>query len=174
MTEFLIKVWNRLARYALKFGVVGGAGFLVNVGIFNLLRSGVLGGGDFVQGPLGASMIAAAISILFNWVGNRFWTFREHRRQDLGLELLEYAAVSVAGMFFQIACLYVSHYVLGFTSLLADNISGNFMGIGLGTVFRFVVFRYWVYGSHRKGAGIAQQRTVELAPVPVEASQRGQ
>ena len=143
-------IWERVARYALKFGVVGAIGFAVNVGVFNLLRVGTFGTGHFIQSPIGASLIAVTVSILFNWVGNRYWTFREHRRRNILLELLEYSVVSVGGMFFQVACLYISHYVLGFTSLLADNISSNFVGIGLGTVFRFFLYRYWVYGHNRK------------------------
>jgi putative flippase GtrA len=44
-----------------------------------------------------------------------------------------------------LACLWFSHYVLGFTSLLADNISSNVIGLALGTVFRFWLYRSWVF-----------------------------
>jgi hypothetical protein len=43
----------------------------------------------------------------------------------------------------------VSHYALGFTSVLADNISGNVIGLGLGTLFRFTFYRLWVFAPHR-------------------------
>ena len=39
---------------------------------------------------------------------------------------------------------------LGFTSLLADNISANVVGLVLGTAFRFLMYRYWVFGSTRR------------------------
>lgn len=142
-------VWNGIARYALKFGVVGGIGFIIDVGIFNLLRLGVLGDDTWWQSPLGAKTVSVTVAIIFNWIGNRYWTFREHRRKNFMLELFEYAAVSVAGMLIQLACLYVSHYILGYQSLLADNISSNIVGMAIGTVFRFVLYRYWVYGHHR-------------------------
>ena len=41
------------------------------------------------------------------------------------------------GMLIALACLAVSHYVLGFHSALADNISANVIGLGLAMVFRF-------------------------------------
>jgi hypothetical protein len=44
-----------------------------------------------------------------------------------------------------VACLSFSHDLLGFTSPLADNISGNFFGIGLGTLFRFWAYRRFVF-----------------------------
>ena len=44
-----------------------------------------------------------------------------------------------------VGCLYVSHYVLGFTSLLADNVATNGVGLVLGTAFRFTFYRLWVF-----------------------------
>ncbi|MDP2014193.1 MAG: GtrA family protein, partial [Actinomycetota bacterium] len=44
-----------------------------------------------------------------------------------------------------IGCLYISHYVLGLTSALADNLSANVIGLGLGTLFRFWSYRKWVF-----------------------------
>ncbi|WP_246159946.1 hypothetical protein [Microbacterium rhizomatis] len=39
----------------------------------------------------------------------------------------------------------MSHYLLGFTSQLADNISGNVVGLVLGTAFRFAAYRWLVF-----------------------------
>lgn len=148
-------LWTRVLSYGLKFGVVGLIGFVVDVGVFNLLRVGVAGEDHFWQSPIGAKIASVSIAIIVNWIGNRYWTFRDHRRKNFVLEFIEYVAVSVGGMLIGLACLYVSHYVLGFTSLLADNISSNVIGLGLGTVFRFGFYRFWVYGHHR-----ADSRTV--------------
>ena len=59
-------------------------------------------------------------------------------------------------------CLWISHYVLGFTSLLADNLSTNVVGLALGTAFRFVLYRYWVFGHHRAD-GLSNLARVEEA-----------
>ena len=33
------------------------------------------------------------------------------------------------------------------TSALADNISGNLIGLGVGTLFRFYAYRKWVFSN---------------------------
>jgi putative flippase GtrA len=48
-------------------------------------------------------------------------------------------------MLVAVACLAVSHYVLGFTSPLADNVAANGVGLVLGTAFRYVAYRRWVF-----------------------------
>lgn len=144
-----VYVKDRFVLYALKFGVIGLIGLVIDTAIFNFLRLGGLGEGHALQTALGAKTVSTSVAILFNWVGNRYWTFREHRRQNVTREFLEYVVVSIGGMAIGLACLWVSHYLLGFTSLLADNIAANVVGLGLGTIFRFVLYRYWVYGHHR-------------------------
>lgn len=150
LTDVVAYVYERLIRYALKFGVVGIVGFLVDVGVFNALRLGVLGHDHFFQGPIGAKIVSATVSTLLAWFGNRYWTFREHRRENFMLELLEFGGIAVIGIGIGLGCLYVSHYLLGFDNLIADNISSNIIGIGLATMFRFLMYRFWVYGPHRK------------------------
>jgi hypothetical protein len=44
-----------------------------------------------------------------------------------------------------VGCLWISHYLLGLDSALADNISANVIGLGLGTLFRFWSYRRWVF-----------------------------
>jgi hypothetical protein len=82
-------------------------------------------------------------------MGNRHWTFRQHRGRQLLREGIEFGIVSIGGMLIGLACLWVSHYLLGFDSKLADNISGNVIGLGLGTLFRFTFYRLWVFAPHR-------------------------
>ncbi len=86
---------------------------------------------------------------MFNWMGNRYWTFRAHRGRQLVREGIEFGLVSLGGMLIGLGCLWVSHYVLGFTSVLADNIASNVIGLGLGTIFRFTLYRMWVFAPHR-------------------------
>lgn len=160
-------LWEKLIRYALKFGVVGLAGYFVDVGIFNALRLGVFGNGHFLQGPIGAKILSVAIATLVTWFGNRYWTFREHRRKNYLLELFEFATVSVGGLLIGLACLWVSHYMLGFTSIIADNISTNVIGLFLSTAFRFLLYRFWVYGHHRKDGLQARNHEAEAAALAI-------
>lgn len=145
----LARAWRGVISYALKFGVVGGVGFLIDVGVFNLLRVGTLGDAGWWSTALGAKVISTSVAILFNWLGNRFWTFRHERHTHIAQEFVEFVAASLLGMAVSLGCLWFSHHVLGLTSLLADNISGNIVGLGLGTLVRFVLYRYWVWSPRR-------------------------
>ena len=138
-----------LLGYFIKFGIVGLVGLVVDVSIFNLLSIGALGQNVWWAEPLGAKFISTSIAILVNWIGNRYWTFRHDRRSDVLRELIEFVLASVAGMLVTLATLWFSHYVLGLDSLLADNISANIIGLGLGTLVRFALYRWWVWSVKR-------------------------
>jgi len=132
-----------------RFVSVGAVGMVVDLALFNLLRLTVLSPEAVHEGPILAKLISTAVAILVNWIGNRLWTFREHRGRQLLREGLEFALVSLGGMAIALACLWVSHYALGFTSPLADNIASNVVGLGLGTLFRFTFYKLWVFSPHR-------------------------
>ncbi|GAB3029773.1 hypothetical protein GCM10027052_02240 [Parafrigoribacterium mesophilum] len=163
LTRAFNYVYTRLLRYAVKFGVVGLIGYVIDVGIFNFLRLGFFGSDHFWQGPLGAKIISVTIATLATWFGNRYWTFRENRRQNFMVELLEFSVIAAVGMGISLLFLFVSHYVLGFTSLVADNISTNVIGLFFATAFRFLLYRYWVYGHNRSdGLATIARREAEL------------
>ena len=156
------RLWDGLLAYAVKFGVVGLIGLVIDVALFNALRLGVFGDDHWAQSAIGAKTIATLVEIVFNWLGNRYWTFRKHRRRNYVREFVEYAIVSLGGMAIALGCLWISHHWLGYTSLLADNIATNVVGLGLGTAFRFVLYRYWVFGHHRAD-GLSNLARVEEA-----------
>ncbi|MEO5921506.1 MAG: GtrA family protein [Pseudolysinimonas sp.] len=137
-----------VAQFA-RFGVVGAIGFVIDTTIFAILISTVLDDDVVHEGPLLAKVVSTTVAILFNWMGNRHWTFRAHRGRQLMREGIEFGIVSLGGMAIGLACLWVSHYALGFTSQLADIISSNVIGLGLGTLFRFTLYRAWVFAPHR-------------------------
>ena len=151
-----------LIRQFATFGVVGLGGLVIDVGVFNLLRLTVLAPEALHEGPFIAKVISTSLAIAANWMGNRYWTFRDHRRSQLVREGFEFVLVSIGGMLIALACLWVSHYLLGFTSVLADNISTNVIGLALGTAFRFTFYRLWVFHPQRPGARSAMLREREL------------
>lgn len=131
-----------------KFGAVGIAGVFVNLGVFNLLRLGPLspdstvwGGSDRV---LTAKVIATVVSILFAWAAHRSWTFRGRATTRPMRELAVFGLVNLVAIAAEVGVLAISHYVLDFTSLLADNIA-TVIGIGLGTVLRYVGYKALVF-----------------------------
>jgi putative flippase GtrA len=137
-----------------KFGAVGLVGFAVDVTVFNLLRTTVFDPQLVHAGPIYAKVASTVLAILANWVGNRYWTFSRNRQSQTLREGIEFFAVSLAGMGIGLVCLWFTHYVLGHTSVLADNISSNVIGLALGAVFRFVLYRYWVFAPSRQVASV--------------------
>jgi len=156
-----------------RFGVVGAVGFVIDFGVFNLLRATVFAPELIHEGPLLAKLVSTTIAIVCNWIGNRYWTFREHRGRQLVREGVEFAIVSVGGLLIGLACLFVSRYVLGFDSLLADNIAGNVVGLALGTAFRFALYKTWVFAPHRgdRGPAVFPDAGPEPADEPVAQSE---
>jgi putative flippase GtrA len=133
-----------IATQVVRFALVGGLGFVVDVGLFNLLRAHAPEG---IHGwTLAAKTVALVAAIAVNWVGNRVWTFRSRtRRTDTAREAVEFFLASVAGSLVALLCLGVSHYGLHLTSAFADNISANVVGLILGSLLRFVAYRQWVF-----------------------------
>jgi putative flippase GtrA len=129
-----------------RFGSVGLIGLVVDVAIFNILIVTVFSADAVHEGPLFAKIISTSVAIVVNWIGNRTWTFARSEMHWLR-EGLAFALVSVGGMLVSLACLWVSHYLLGFTSVLADNIATNVVGLILGMAFRFTLYKTWVFRS---------------------------
>lgn len=157
-----------LYREMLKFGVVGAVAFVVDTGLFNLLSTGLWPAG---APPLDghekiAKIVSASVATLVAWLGNRHWSFRHRRQASPHRELALFALMNVGGMLIALSCLTISHDVLHFTSSLADNISGNVVGIGLGTLFRFWTYRKFVFTEFLDPATPAHDDTPTAAPDP--------
>jgi putative flippase GtrA len=128
-----------------KFGVVGAVAFVVDVGIFNLLRYHSGSGSFLYEKPITAKIISTVIATLVAYLGNRFWTFRDRDRVGYAREYALFFVLNAVGLLISVGCLFVSHYLLGLTSPLADNLSANGIGLVLGTLFRFWAYRRWVF-----------------------------
>jgi putative flippase GtrA len=152
-----------LLKQLAAFGVVGGIGFVLDVGVFTGLRLTLLSPAHVHGGAIIAKVISTTVAIAANWLGNRYWTFGADRQANGVAEALEFLAVSVLGMLVGLACLGVSHYLLGLRSVLDDNISSNVIGLLLGSAVRFALYRYWVYSPKRR-------RNAMLAPVASPAT----
>jgi len=133
--------FEALAREVAKFGIVGAISFVIDVGLFNLL----LYAGPLEGKPLTAKVASVVVATTFAYFGNRFWTFRHRGRTNMGREYLLFFLLNGVAMLIAVGCLWVSHYLLGLDSALADNISANVIGLALGTLFRFWSYRRWVF-----------------------------
>lgn len=146
-----IRGWyDLLAREVAKFGVVGLCAFVVDTALYNYFVFGLPGSsepGAFFDMPLRGKIAATAFSTTFAWVGNRYWTFRHRRRAARAHEFALFVVANIIGLAIAVACLGLSRYGLGLSSQLADNVSGNGIGLVLGTLFRFWAYRTFVFAS---------------------------
>jgi putative flippase GtrA len=145
-----VKLKNLVANFRNelgKFGVIGAIAFLIDLVIFNFLR---FAGGEGVlfDRPLTAKVLSVLVATTFAFAGNRHWTFKERSRSTIRRQYTMFFVFNVIGMVIALSCLWISHYVLGYESALADNISANFVGLILGTMFRFWGYHNWVFPAN--------------------------
>ncbi len=134
-----------LSREASKYLVVGAGGYVIDVGIFNLLSLSRIFGLLELE-PISAKTFSFVFAVTFTYIANSRWTFRERQGRPEGINRISrYALVNLVGLGVTILPLYVSRYVLGFESLLADNIAANLIGVVLALVFRFFANRAFVF-----------------------------
>lgn len=134
----------RFSREVSKFGVIGLISFVIDLSVFNFLRFAD-GQGILHDKPLTAKVISVVLATTFAYFGNRHWTFNQRSRSSFKREYTLFIGINAVGMVIAITCLWISHYLLGFQSALADNISANGVGLVLGTMFRFWAYHNWVF-----------------------------
>lgn len=132
--------FGHLVHELAKFGVVGAIAYVVDITTFNALRAGVMS-----DRPLTAKVISTVLATTVAFFGNRQWTFKHRARQDMRREYMLFFGLNAVALTIALSCLGISHYLLGFTSPLADNLSANVIGMALGTVFRFWAYRRFVF-----------------------------
>ncbi|MEV5433600.1 GtrA family protein [Streptomyces sp. NPDC052701] len=139
---------DRLVRELAKFGAVGGAGLLVNLGVFNLVRHTT----DLQV--VRASVVATVVAIVFNYLGFRYFAYRDRDKSGRTRELSLFLLFSVAGLVIENGVLYVATYGFGWNSPLQNNVF-KFLGIGIATLFRFWSYRTWVFRALPSAGAVA-------------------
>jgi putative flippase GtrA len=132
------------AHEVMKFGVVGTIGFVIDVSVFNALRYAGTPG-LLEHKPLTAKAVSVAVATVFTYLGNRHWTWQHRERSGVHREMALFFILNAIGMLIAVGCLAITHYVLDLRSPLADNISANGVGLGLGMMFRFWSYRTLVF-----------------------------
>ncbi|AKT52400.1 GtrA family protein [Arsenicicoccus sp. oral taxon 190] len=140
-------LWREVAR----FGVVGLAAFVVDVGISNWLWGTASHPGPMHDSATKAKCLSVAVATVVAYLGNRCWTYRHRQRPAVAHEFALFVLFNVVGMAIAAACLVVNDYVLELRNALARNIAGNGVGLVLGTAFRFWAYRTFVFTHDRGG-----------------------
>ncbi|WP_380162212.1 GtrA family protein [Kineococcus sp. R86509] len=135
MREFLRS--ERMGE-VVRFLISGGIAYLADLLVFNLL---LLAGVDSIL----AKVVSSVIAIFIAFLGSRYYTWRDRRSVHPGREYAMFFLFSAIAAGLQLLCLAITHNGLGWTSALADNISGNVVGMAIAMVFRFLTFRTFVF-----------------------------
>lgn len=162
----LLRRLSGLAGPLVRFALVGGVGFLVETAVFNGLMFTVLDPNAVSGGELWAKVVATLVAITTNWLGNRLWAFRHDRRTDQAKEGVEFFGVSLVGLLIGLLPIWFMGSALGLTDKLSLNLA-NIVGIGLGAIFRFACYRFWVYSPKRAGSR-ANREKAEAAQAEAE------
>ncbi|MFJ6750919.1 GtrA family protein [Streptomyces sp. NPDC091266] len=127
-----------LSRELVKFGAVGGAGVIVNFAVFNLMR-------HLTDVPVvRASIVATIVATGTNYLGYRYFTYRDRDKQGRTKELTLFLLFSVIGLVIENGVLYAATYGFDWDTPLQSNVF-KFLGIGIATLFRFWSYRTWVF-----------------------------
>ena len=121
-----------------KFGIVGAFNAALDITVFNILRTQDVG-------PLTSKALSVSVAATSSYFMNRHWSFAHRARTGVRREYVLFIILSGVGLLITEICLGTSHYLLGFDSRLADNVSANGVGLVLGTMWRFWSFKKWVF-----------------------------
>ncbi|MFC3572744.1 GtrA family protein [Streptomyces yaanensis] len=130
--------FDQFGREIAKFGLVGGLGTLVNFAVSNLLWH------TTNLQAVRANVIATVVAIAFNYVGFRYFTYRDRDKNGRTRELTLFLVFSAVGLVIENGVLYTAIYGFDWDSSLQRNLF-KVVGIGLGTLFRFWSYRTWVF-----------------------------
>jgi putative flippase GtrA len=122
-----------------KFGVVGGAAYVIDVVVSNVCLS------HFGMEFLTAKIVSTVVAATFSYVGNRKWSFTHRARTGVRREYTLFFVLNAIGLGISLACLGFAEHVLGLHGTIAFNLFGNVLGTGLGTVFRFWAYKRYVF-----------------------------
>lgn len=142
-------------RLVTEFGrsaTIGTLASLVAIGLFNWLVHwgfGLGAGGWLHDYPITAFLLANGLSILVTYQLSRVWAFRHREPSGAFGGVLIFYAISVGSLVIPVACLWFSRNVLELTSAVSDNIAANLVGLFLGFVTRFALYRVFVF-RHRE------------------------
>ena len=135
----LVDRFRALLHELAKFGTVGFISLLVDIAVYNTVL--------FINDdkPLTARVLATVVSATNAFVLNRHWSFKHRVHRHVGRDATLFVVINAVGLGIGLLAVAISHYVLGFDSVLADNIAAYGPGLVLGTAFRFWAYRRFVW-----------------------------
>ena len=120
------------------FGVVGALCFVLDLSLFQVFYT------SLDLGAVTSKVFATVLSMSAAFVGHRYWSFSRRARSGLRRETALFFGVNGLTLALGALMIAVVRYPLGQDGALALQLT-NILAIALGTVFRFVLYRRWVF-----------------------------
>lgn len=127
-----------LLREISAFGVVGIINLGIDIVLFNLLHQAV------GLGPLTSKVLATCVSATTAYFMHRKWSFAHRARTGLRREYTLFFLLNGIGLAIGLLVIAVVRYGFDRGDVFALNVA-NLVGIGLGTIFRYLTYRRFVF-----------------------------
>lgn len=150
LTAFL--PWHERFRYRLlrqmtRFGLIGGASFVIDVGIYYALtRTTPFFGSYFIL----ANAVSFVLAVTFNFFCNRRWTFYGHGR-SVGPQYVKFFSIAVTGLTLNSAFLW---FLVAFGHV--PDVSAKFIAAAVVFFWNFNLQRLWTF---KQNSGIMKHET---------------
>jgi putative flippase GtrA len=121
-----------------QFAIVGLIGIAVNFGVSNVVLHATH------WAPVRCSVIGTIVAIVANYVGYRYWVYRDSDAASRRREITLFLVFSAIGLLIENGAVWFTTYTLAMTGTLAYN-GSKVIGTGIATLFRFFSYRTWVF-----------------------------
>ncbi|HEX8781285.1 MAG TPA: GtrA family protein [Nocardioides sp.] len=130
-----------------RFLAVGGLATMVALFLFNLLVHGFNTAHKALLNDhvILAYVLANTAGMVISYRGSRNWAFRDRPPRQADGGRLAFLTINLATMSLPIGCLWISRNLLGLDDPISDNVSANVIGLAMGLVARFFLFRRFVF-----------------------------
>jgi putative flippase GtrA len=157
------KRFQQLIHEGAKFCVIGGAGAIITLGGADILHNH-MGVGKYT-----ALTITTLVATVVTFIGNRYWTFRHRSGKGTTHESVMFFVLNGVGLLIGYGCLGVVTGLFSLNTAFWYDFA-NFVGLVLGTLFRFWSYRKWVWhapaAEPQPGAVYAQPQAVYTGTGP--------
>ena len=157
IVEFVLNAWwirMRALRTFLRFALVGASGTVVNLGMFSA-------GWHAGLNKYVASAVAVEVSIIWNFLLNNYWTFRERKTRDkTRIKGLKYNLVSLATLGGSFATFSLLTVLVPRLPPEVDQLAG----IAPAVLVNYFLNSYWTFRSHADVAPLAENDGKPASP----------
>jgi putative flippase GtrA len=161
--------WQRFLAEVGRFLAVGGLATIVALILFHWLVHGYTTGRDALlhDHVILAYVLANTVGMVISYRGSRSWAFRDRPPRQADGGRLAFLVINVVTMGLPVGCLWLSRNAFGLDDPISDNISANVIGLAMGLVARFYLFRRFVF---RRPVHLHRSRQPQSVSEPTDRS----